>query len=87
MTHASNLGLISGIHVEVAGLERVCSPVHSLQEGLFFCQLDLFLGQVSPDAEAVLDAAVQEDLVWVASLLQDALRFMALLCCEDRVGL
>jgi len=62
-------------------------PLHGLQKGILLgIQADPVLW-ISADREAVLDTAVQVDLVWQAEVLEDLLGLVALLGREDGIGL
>jgi len=62
-------------------------PLHGLQKSILLgIQADPVLW-ISADREAVLDTAVQVDLVWQAEVLEDLLGLVALLGREDGIGL
>lgn len=62
-------------------------PLDSLQEGILLRVLGYFVIQGRTNSESVLHTTVEVDLIWLACLLQDLLRFVPLLCWEDGVGL
>lgn len=62
-------------------------PRQGLQESILLCIFGNLVAQLSSNREAVLDTAIQVDLVWETGLLEDDFGFVTLLRGEDLVGL
>lgn len=67
--------------------QPVVEPLDSLQKGLLLGKFLGLLTHVATDGKAVVSAAVQVDLVWLAGLLEDFLGLVALVVGEDFIGL
>jgi len=67
--------------------QPIVKPGHGLQKALFLCKPLDSDGRITADSEAVNYSRVQIDLVWVSSLLQDGLGFVAVLSREDGIRL
>jgi hypothetical protein len=67
-------------------LHPLGKPATGLQEGALFCVFLLRDAEVAADGKAVLDAAVEIDLVGLLDFLEDDFGLVAFLGCEDGVG-
>lgn len=61
-------------------------PLHGLQEGAFLCISSNRVFWVTSNSKAMLDAAVQIDLVGCTQRLQNLFGFMTFFCGEDHIG-